>query len=144
MSNRSKEPTQTTGTPLPPLKAVRQECLSCSLGSPSEVRRCETKGCSLWPYRFGQKPTPELLAEVSDVYIYPLESNQKGSEVEGRSALKAIKSRCLECSGGSHVEVRECEFIDCDLYPYRLGESGRVLSPEQKEAAAARARALSE
>jgi hypothetical protein len=75
---------------------VRQHCLWCCMGSPSEVRLCEAKACPLWPYRFGQKSTPELLAEVRDMYIYPLESNQKGSEVEGRSTLKAIKSRCLD------------------------------------------------
>lgn len=32
----------------------------------------------------------------------------------------AIRARCLDCSGFSKREVRECEFTDCPLYPYRL------------------------
>lgn len=35
--------------------------------------------------------------------------------------LKAIRARCLDCSGGSFAEVRECSFDDCPLYEYRLG-----------------------
>ena len=35
--------------------------------------------------------------------------------------VKAIRTKCLECSGGSPKEVRECVIPDCALYPYRLG-----------------------
>jgi len=44
-----------------PLKAIRQNCLSCSEGSPKEVAYCACDGvrshiCTLWPFRFGRHP----------------------------------------------------------------------------------------
>ena len=38
-----------------------------------------------------------------------------------RTPVKAIRTKCLDCSGGSPKEVRECNIPDCALYPYRLG-----------------------
>lgn len=35
--------------------------------------------------------------------------------------IKAIRARCLDCSGGFAKEVRICLFFDCPLYEYRLG-----------------------
>lgn len=35
--------------------------------------------------------------------------------------MKAIRARCLDCSGGSQKEVRECPIDWCPLYEYRLG-----------------------
>jgi hypothetical protein len=37
--------------------------------------------------------------------------------------LKAIRAKCLECSGGSTAEVKACEAEDCPLYPYRFGHN---------------------
>jgi len=37
--------------------------------------------------------------------------------------VKAIKKHCLDCSGGSKKEVRECIITDCPLYPYRMGKN---------------------
>ena len=37
--------------------------------------------------------------------------------------LKAIRSKCLDCSVGSRAEVRECVVRDCALYLYRLGKN---------------------
>ena len=34
---------------------------------------------------------------------------------------QAIRERCLNCSAWSPKEVTECEFHDCQLYPYRMG-----------------------
>lgn len=34
---------------------------------------------------------------------------------------KAIRLKCLECSGGSFVEVRECTVKKCPLYLFRMG-----------------------
>jgi len=50
------------------LIAVRQKCLDCCCGSPSEVKLC-TKGpdaqlpCSLYPYRFGKDFEKRQLSE---------------------------------------------------------------------------------
>ena len=35
--------------------------------------------------------------------------------------LKAIRLKCLDCSGESAPEVRECLITYCPLWPYRLG-----------------------
>jgi hypothetical protein len=39
------------------------------------------------------------------------------------SPVKAIKKHCLDCSGGSKKEVRECIIQDCPLYPFRFGKN---------------------
>lgn len=36
--------------------------------------------------------------------------------------LKAIRAKCVECCGGSAVEVKFCEIEDCPLFPYRFGK----------------------
>ncbi len=35
--------------------------------------------------------------------------------------LKAIKKKCLECSGGDKEEVRNCALRQCPLFPFRMG-----------------------
>jgi len=47
---------------------------------------------------------------------------------------QAIRERCLNCSAWYPKEVAECEFHDCQLYPYRMGRG--------KQDAKARAKAL--
>jgi len=39
-----------------PLKAIRQKCLDCAGGKPSEVRKCVSDDCPLYPYRMGHNP----------------------------------------------------------------------------------------
>lgn len=36
--------------------------------------------------------------------------------------LKAIRAKCLDCSGGVMSEVRECRIVSCSLHPYRMGK----------------------
>lgn len=58
------------------------------------------------------------------------------------SVLKAIRAKCLDCSGNSPSEVRECGITHCALHPYRMGKNPfrkkRELSEEQREALAER------
>jgi hypothetical protein len=35
--------------------------------------------------------------------------------------LKAIRRKCVDCSGGSSKAVRWCPITDCPLWPYRFG-----------------------
>ena len=35
--------------------------------------------------------------------------------------IKAIRKKCLDCTCGQLVEIRECPVINCSLYPYRMG-----------------------
>jgi len=41
--------------------------------------------------------------------------------VEELTPVKAIRRKCLDCSGGSYSEVRQCVIRECPLYPYRDG-----------------------
>lgn len=43
--------------------------------------------------------------------------------VKKLSPVQAIKSFCLECSGGSAKMARECVVFNCSLYPFRLGKN---------------------
>lgn len=38
-----------------------------------------------------------------------------------RTPLKAIRAKCLDCSGQQFGEVRECPVKNCPLYEYRMG-----------------------
>lgn len=37
--------------------------------------------------------------------------------------LKAIRTHCVECQGGSWAQVRECEIPGCPLFQYRFGRN---------------------
>lgn len=37
--------------------------------------------------------------------------------------VKSIRKKCLDCSGGSRKEVRECMLTDCPLHPFRMGKN---------------------
>jgi len=51
--------------------------------------------------------------------------------------LKAA-SPSVDCSGYSKAKVRNCRFVDCDLWSFRQGKNpNRVLSGEALEAARA-------
>ena len=42
--------------------------------------------------------------------------------------LKSIRKKCIECSGNSVKEVRECQHNDCSLFNNRMGKGrGRYL-----------------
>ena len=126
-----------------PLRAVRQHCLMCCNGSSSEVRLCPAKACPLWTFRHGHRPNAEDKAAVADRQLYPLERDLAGATFHG-SALRAIRLRCVDCSGNSDVEVRACKFgpghpTPCDLHLFRLGRNPNIShSLEWKQAAAER------
>lgn len=45
------------------------------------------------------------------------------SEFWEKSPIKAIRSHCIECSGGVEREVRKCTVVDCPLWPLRMGKN---------------------
>jgi len=52
--------------------------------------------------------------------------------------IKAIRAKCLDCSGGNNAEVRNCVIPSCPLYPYRMGHNPYIkLSDERKAQMAA-------
>ena len=63
-------------------------------------------------------------------------------ETSNKNPVKAIRKKCIECSGGSRSEIEKCVIKDCALYPFRFGRnpfrSAREMSDEQKAAAVQR------
>src|SRR5262245_24278640 len=124
-----------------PLTAVRRHCLWCCNGSFVEVKLCRAKVCPLWPFRHGRRPTERDKSEVADRRLHPQECDLTGHDFQG-TARRAIRLRCLDCSGNSHVEVRTCKFGSdrpepCTLHPYRLGQNPNIKRSEEWKAAAA-------
>lgn len=62
------------------------------------------------------------------------------SEIKKLTPLKAIRAHCIDCAGGSVVDVRNCHLNTCPLWPHRFGKSGnkKIFTEEQKRAAAER------
>jgi hypothetical protein len=58
--------------------------------------------------------------------------------------LRAVRAKCLDCSGGSAAEVSGCRVTACPLYPFRLGRNPwrPDVSPAQREASRRNAAAL--
>ncbi len=47
--------------------------------------------------------------------------------------IKAIRKKCLDCSGGSSKEVDLCPIKDCNLYPYRYGKRPETAKGQGKK-----------
>lgn len=47
--------------------------------------------------------------------------------------IKAIRSKCLECSNNQFVEVRKCPIKDCALYEYRMGHRPKADDVDDEE-----------
>ena len=47
---------------------------------------------------------------------------KNGQNIVNLDRRKAIRVKCLNCSAWVPKEVRNCEFTDCELYPYRSGK----------------------
>jgi hypothetical protein len=125
--------TEATSTPTP-LRAVRLACLECCNGSASEVRQCVATSCPLWTFRFGRRPSTEDRAATAGRQVYPIEKR-----LTGTSGLKAVRRRCLDCSGGTDAAVRSCTVSACPLFEFRFGKNPNIVrSPERKEADARR------
>lgn len=67
---------------------------------------------------------------------------QSCPETSRTNPVKAIRLKCIDCSGGHIREVERCPVKDCALYPFRHGKnpfrSKRELTEEQKEIMATR------
>ena len=51
-----------------PIKAIREKCLDCTVGSRKEIRLCTVVQCALYPYRFGKRPTQAIVDTIKDYY----------------------------------------------------------------------------
>jgi len=39
------------------------------------------------------------------------------------SPIRAIRAKCLDCSGGNDAEVRKCVAVGCALWAFRMGHN---------------------
>ena len=55
-----------------------------------------------------------------------------------QNPVKAIRRKCIDCSGWNQREVELCPLTECTLYPFRFGKNPfrtkREVSDEQREA----------
>ena len=42
--------------------------------------------------------------------------------------FKAIHKHCLDCSGGSTNNLKNCPCTDCALFPYRFGDQPKLFA----------------
>jgi len=47
-----------------PIRAIRIHCLDCQCWQREEVKNCPSKDCALWAYRFGKRPSADMIAVV--------------------------------------------------------------------------------
>jgi len=57
---------------------------------------------------------------------------------ESEPVLKAIRRKCLHCSGGSPAEVADCLVRQCALFPFRFGKNPWRPPPSEAQRQAAR------
>lgn len=57
---------------------------------------------------------------------------KNGHKVVDLNRRKAIKLKCLDCSGFCYKEVANCSFTDCELYPYRTGKEKQNAKARKK------------
>jgi hypothetical protein len=77
----------------------------------------------------GQGACPDCLAKFAARRIVPADHLVRymygAKTVTKRAAdlrpLKAMRAKCVDCSGGSPLAATECHILDCPLWPYRLG-----------------------
>jgi hypothetical protein len=107
-----------------PLKAARAHCLWCCNGSSSEVTLCAATGCPLHSYRLGCNPaTGALLQDATAVHPAERPATRRELIADGATALRMIKRRCIDCSGGSAAEAKVCQETGCPLWSFRLGKN---------------------
>jgi hypothetical protein len=56
--------------------------------------------------------------------------------------LKAIRTKCVDCSGGSADEARKCTVLGCALWPFRMGTNPHRDTSNYSGASLAKARKI--
>lgn len=111
-----------------PKKAIHAKCMECCCNQPNEIKLCPVTDCPLYPHRF-----------VSNSSSLTTEEKERLAEVGavGKGLCKVINAKCLDCTCYQPGRIKECQFTDCALYPYRMGHNpnykGATFTPEQIE-----------
>lgn len=106
-----------------PIKSIRLYCIEiCMEGQMTEVRLCHSVGCDLWLYRMGRRPSLVELVEWFQFRHYK-SVIKSGNELRRliNTPVKAIRKKCLNCSGWGFKEVKQCAEDECHIYGYRMG-----------------------
>lgn len=90
-----------------PLMSVHAHCVWCCSGHAGEVARCPAQHCPLWLLRLGHRPKALDVERQANVALHPCERPATASELHETSGavLKAIRRRCIDCSGGPNHKV---------------------------------------
>jgi hypothetical protein len=69
------------------------------------------------------EPSPYLADGGHKVGIVPAKIARDDLRALGHpeSPIKAIRAKCVDCSGGSDAEARKCVATGCALWPFRMG-----------------------
>jgi len=61
-------------------------------------------------------------------FVHTFKDGKGGLKTKELTPLKAIRAKCLDCSGGNAQEVRKCPVKTCPLWPFRSCSATRELS----------------
>jgi hypothetical protein len=64
-------------------------------------------------------------------YEYLLAGKRIRVENKSITPTRAIRIHCIDCSGGSMADARNCEIETCPLWPYRMGKNPRSLQTNE-------------
>lgn len=102
----NRPPKRTLRTPLQAVKARCRECIGDGV-----ARDCAATDCPLWGFRFGLSlKTAKRRGKVP-----------AGSGTRWKTATRALRAYCLECSGGSWLNVKLCPRTNCPCWHLRFG-----------------------
>jgi hypothetical protein len=61
-----------------------------------------------------------------------IQTKDGSNEVKDLNRRKAIRERCRNCSAWCLAKVRNCEFAECTLHPYRTGNGKQDAKAREK------------
>jgi len=76
-------------------------------------------------------------------FMHTFKDGKGGLKTKELTPLKAIRAKCLDCSGGSAQEVRKCPVKTCPLWPFRSCSVTRDLAQILSQNTASKASNLS-
>jgi hypothetical protein len=73
--------------------------------------------------RVGGDPRKIPLIELRRLRVREHMTSRDGFQPVVESPIKAIRAKCVDCSGGSFAEVRKCVATAWPLWPFRMGRN---------------------
>jgi hypothetical protein len=96
------------------------------------------------------RPMYTELQQYLEVSPYPVDGGEKIGKLPRsmelqelrdlggpQTPIRAIRAKCLDCSGGNAAEVRKCTAVGCALWPFRMSHNpfhGKTSEVEAEEA----------